>query len=390
MKRFLKWTGIALAGLVVLCASLAALAIFDAKSEDAEARQFANGESLQIPLSKIERATVDIWEGETLLGRGYFNTEAKTLITNWHVLKHSENYRELSRDREDVAMTLFLNNPATTRLPGRMRLRACCKWMDACLLEFASDKPIDSDPEQTAEPRVGLKLVTLPRDVDRGDAKSPVLVGSASTANRVLVSTDVPARPGYSGSPIFTDSGAFAGIFVTAIWKSGINYGALLSLVGMKPYLMMRQRTIYITAGALHDVLNCKAASSGGCNEVELTTFTNFLEDALAQENMQETFKLEIVQAIYRFGRSFVEAPDEIVPRADDSRHLKEFAAFLAAKHSLKNGAESRDQFIGDLTRLKSHPSCDDPAKSFITNIIALIKSLAWAVSIEHEKLQDP
>lgn len=378
--------------------------IIIAKSEDAEARKFADGKMLGILLDQIGRATVNIWVGNDLRGRGYLDTTSKLLITNFHVMKiicNEDHFSPIdSLNCRQVRTTLRQEAQHLSGMPALLKVKSCSSWLDACALDVEPESPFGEGEKRLPSQRSSNRLILLPRSVDRGSSMESVIAGNALTSNRVLVTSNLASRPGYSGSPVFTESGTFVGILKAANWSSGINLSYFLNHIGMPSFLMMRRRTIFISENALQNVLFCHKDQITACSLLELKTLTNLLVNTFLEEEMDWSSSADIIDIMKIFGTNFTEeyidfigtspisremldlsaAPEEtLYDRLSkngwlkDRDRLQEFASLLTAKSSLQRDDDKRD--IAILKWLKSNASVDT---RFIDKLIELHNSFIW------------
>lgn len=409
-QKMLKWLFIFVSLFLICTACLTIYIVVAVRNEDAKGRIFVNGESLGYPVEKMGRATVDILIKKENKGRAYLNSASQELLTNLHVMKivcgGTKREPIPKTGCSEIGATLVQNNSERTKIYVLLTLRKCSEWMDACVLDVKPEKPIAIDQEPILHPKSGISLVAIPVVEDRGSSKTSLMTGTTLGDESVFLRANIPARPGYSGGPVFSNNGEFVGIFKTGSWDVGLNLTPIMKSFGLRPQGLMRRNTVLNSGDSLQRALLCHV-SIDICPQQELSVFTEFVKDRLYQKSGSTLFNIEHVEAMQKFSKTFekqvfsqngtAELKDMLqlsIKGIDDSDELakhswsknpelvRQLAILLTARASLQRNQDDLKRSLDLIEPLVGE-------KDFIRKLRNLSASAIWSMVVERKIVED-
>jgi hypothetical protein len=221
----------------------------------------------------ILNATVSI-ETDKGRARGYWLSEENLLITNHHVVTGFCPSTDCSQYRFDVR-----SYGTSGAIKGPWNVVRCIEWLDLCALTNSQRRTIIFPPNHRVLTRTEPFTAYMVPISDFSTSLAKLTFGKVTMSTEWWGEGKLLARWGYSGSPLFTQTGEFAGIVsrlsrptATDSLSKGLWESLVLIFASEKEDYLTE--SAWVSAAAVTKVLLCDASrSDSSCIQDQLNAF---------------------------------------------------------------------------------------------------------------------
>lgn len=175
-------------------------------------------------LAKISDESVDLQMYRNY-GRGYRPKGTTLLITNDHVAKCSP------LDCGLVIPSVQSVTDEEAKIEGYHAIK-CVKWLDICAFSSENTDDLVPTPNLFYKAKPGDELYIVMNRVDQEglpeNSKEALLLKGRVTHDGVVPVSNIPVRPGYSGSVVFNKNGDVVGIIRNSLHQEGFTFSKFI------------------------------------------------------------------------------------------------------------------------------------------------------------------